>query len=71
MTQLELLLSDSESRRFIFWLESEAPSAEGIAQQMASMGGVHEMLAKQEREYAAAARLIAARLRRTERMSIG
>lgn len=67
-----LLLTDEERQRFAEWLEMEARSAAAMAQQLGKVGpAVGEALSRKERLYAAAATLIARRLRETESFSVG
>ena len=67
-----LLLDDAERHRFAEYLEREAQSASAMAEQIEKTAGpVGAVLGKQERLYAAAATLIAKRLRATESFSIG
>lgn len=62
-----MLLTDDERLRFTEYLDLESESAKGIAEQMEKLAGpAGQVLAKQERLYAAAARLIADRLRSTD-----
>jgi hypothetical protein len=62
-----LLLSDAERERFAAYLERDAVSSEGIAEQMQKLGGpVIEPLRQQVLAEAAACRIIAKKLRSTE-----
>ena len=66
-----LLLTEEERQRFADYLEQESVSSDGIAQQMeATFGPPGKVLARQEREYSAAAMLIVKRLRSSERFTM-
>jgi len=66
-----MLLTDAERARFAEYLEAESTSADAIGEQMAKLGGLPAELAKRERIYAAACRMVAAKLRPGEAMTIG
>lgn len=67
---MDMLLSDAERARFADWLEHEAETAKAIIGQMEKLG-INEALVKREKLEAAAALMIARKLRGTESMSIG
>lgn len=64
-----MLLTDAERQRFAQYLEEEAHTDEAMADQMEQVR-VPEVLVKKLRMEAAAARIIAAKLRSIESMSI-
>lgn len=67
-----MILTQQQRDLFAAWLEREASSAEAIAKPMEQLPGlVGAHLAKQELDYAAAARLIADRLRKTHSETVG
>jgi len=69
--ELALLLNDDERQKFAHYLEQSAHSADGIATQMEILKSpTLAELARRERVYAAAARLIADRLRKTESQTV-
>lgn len=70
MSEHGLLLSDEERERFATWLEREAETNEGMVKHMASMK-VPEPMMQRMRTEAMACRIVVARLRSTETMSIG
>lgn len=66
-----IMLSDAERRHFATWLQQEAVTAEGIAEQLGKLSmssALNATICARERNYADAARLIADRLIRTETM---
>ena len=66
-----MTLTDSERLKFVDYLDECADNAEGIAKQMASLPGpMMEVIAKRERNFAAAYRIVANRLRDVETMSV-
>jgi len=69
----DLLLNDAERRRFSVWLQHEASSSLGIAEQAEKMipGPAGRLFSQRERGYAAACVLIARRLDDTESMTVG
>lgn len=68
---MDLLLTDQERLRFAAWLEHEAATTKGIVEQMEKLGPhTAPMVARQKTE-AAAALLIARKLRETHSDSIG
>lgn len=68
---MSLLLTDSERERFAAWLEREAASSNGIAEQAEKLGPAMAPLIARERAESAAALLIARKLRATVTDSIG
>lgn len=66
-----MLLDVKEREKFITWLEQEALNSNGMAEEMAKLGTMHEPMAKRLRTKATACTIIAEDLRRTESMSIG
>lgn len=64
------LLTQEERDRFAAYLEAEAATDEGIAQQM-EQAKVPDVLIRKIRAEATAARIIAAKLRSIESMQIG
>lgn len=67
---MSLLLTEQERVRFADWLELEASTAEGIAGQLGNLPGAFtSMVIDREKRYAAAALLIAGKLRATESVS--
>jgi hypothetical protein len=67
---MDLLLSTQERDRFAAWLEHEAATAKGLIEQMEKLGPHVAPLVAREKAEAAAALLIARKLRATESMSI-
>ena len=65
-----MLLTNDERQKFAQWLEILAASNKGIAEQAKALGPVGEIIAKRELIEAAAAILIADKLRATETVSI-
>lgn len=65
-----MLLTDAERERFATYLELEAESDEGIATQMETLPHVPQALVKKLRTEGMAAKIIAAKLRSAESMSI-
>ena len=68
---MSLLLTDEERMRFADWLELEARTATGLIEQLEKLGQYAAPLVAREKAEAAAARLIAAKLRGIQSMSIG
>jgi hypothetical protein len=68
---MDLLLTQQERDRFAAWLEHEAAVAKGLIEQMEKLGPHAAPLVAQEKAEAAAALVIARKLRATEGMSIG
>ena len=66
-----LLLTQQERDRFAAWLEHEAAVGKGLIEQMEKLGPHAWPLVAREKAEAAAALLIARKLRSTEGMSIG
>ena len=67
-------LSQQERDRFATWLEQDAKTTEGMIEQMKklSMGAaLHEAMTKKMKTEAAAMLIVAARLRSTEKDTIG
>lgn len=62
---MSALLTEEERRKFAAWLEREALTSGGLAEQMAKIN-LPTMVADVEKRYGAACALIADRLRRTE-----
>lgn len=68
----DLLLTPEEAQRFASWLEREAVTAEGLADQARKLGtGIATIVEAKERPYAAACLMIARRIRNTESQTIG
>ncbi|HVJ72089.1 MAG TPA: hypothetical protein VM531_11390 [Sphingomicrobium sp.] len=66
-----LLLTDDERQKFARYLEQSAHSANGIADQLQQLKSpLMAQLALRERKFAAAALLIADRLRQTESQTV-
>lgn len=68
------LLTQAERDRFATWLEQEASDGEAMAKQIETMAGGAPpflLLAKKERSEALAARIIAAKLRSIESVTVG
>lgn len=68
---MNLLLTDQERDRFASWLEHEATVGKGLIEQMEKLGPHAAPLVAREKQEAAAALVIARKLRATEGMSIG
>ena len=68
---MDLLLTQQERDRFAAWLEHEAAVGKGLIEQMEKLGPHAGPLVAREKAEAAAALLIARKLRSTEGMSIG
>ena len=68
---MDLLLTQQERDRFAAWLEHEAYVGKGLIEQMEKLGPHAAPLVAREKAEAAAALLIARKLRSTEGMSIG
>lgn len=66
-----MLLTSEERDRFAAWLENEAATAKVLIEQMEKLGPHVAPLVAREKAEAAAALLIARKLRATESMSIG
>jgi len=67
----DLLLSEAERDRFADWLEHEARTATGLAEQAAMLGGaMMNVTVRRLRDEAAASLLIARKLRATRSDSI-
>lgn len=64
------LLTNEERARFVEWLENEAATGEGIAQQMLKIG-TPDFLVKKIRVEVGAALIIAKKLRETHSERIG
>lgn len=62
---MDLLLTPQERDRFAAWLEHEATVAQGLIAQMEKLGPMSAPLIARERAEAAAALLIARKLRAT------
>jgi DNA-binding phage protein len=63
-------LTDEERARFVAYLEQEAESSKGLADQAEKLGLAGVMLAKKLRAEGLAAVVIAAKLKSTESMTI-
>ena len=68
---MDMLLTPQERDRFASWLEHEASTETGLAEQMDKLGPVFALVAQQKGYEANAMRLIARRLRATHSDSIG
>jgi hypothetical protein len=68
---MKLLLTAQERDRFASWLEHEATVGKGLIEQMEKLGPHAAPLVVREKAEAAAALVIARKLRSTEGMSIG
>lgn len=68
---MSYLLTDQERDRFATWLEQEAATAKGLIEQMGKLGTMAAPLVAREEAEAAAALLIARKLRATHSDSIG
>lgn len=68
---MSMLLTNEERERFAAWLEHEASTAKILIEQMEKLGPHAAPLVAREKAEAAAAMLIAAKLRATQSMSIG
>ena len=68
---MNLLLTAQERDRFAAWLENEARTAEGLIARMEKLGPYTAPLVVREKAEAAAAVVIARKLRATQSMSIG
>ena len=67
-----MVLERAEREKFVQFLEQEAQSAIGIANQLQqNVPGVGVELARRERQYAVACNIVAGRLRETHKMTIG
>jgi len=66
---MPILLSDAERERFASYLEEEARTNDGLAQQADKLGPVGVMLAKKLRSDGLAASLVARQLRNAETMT--
>lgn len=62
---MDLLLTEQERERFAAWLEHEAATAKGLIEQMEKLGPAMAMLIAREKAEAAAALVIARKLRAT------
>ena len=67
---MDLLLTDKERDRFAAWLEHEAATAHGLAQQMEKLGPHVAPMVQRQKAEAAASLLIARKLRATHSDSI-
>lgn len=65
-----MLLSDEERKKFADWLENEAATANSMIEQMKKLN-LPDAIMQREKAEAAAALIIARKLRGTESMSIG
>jgi len=65
-----IILTDQERIRFAAYLEQEAATSDGLADQMDKLGGIGR-LAEMYRTMAAAAQIIAKDLRGGEKTTIG
>lgn len=68
---MSMLLTDQERERFAAWLEHEAATDAGLVEQMEKLGPQMAMLATRKKAEAAAALMIARKLRSTHGDSIG
>ncbi len=64
------LLTDAERERFAGWLEFESRNSEAMAEVMVKQN-LPEVIIKRERAWAAATKIVADHLRRSESMTIG
>ena len=60
-----MILDKTDRDRFAIYLETEADSSDGIAEQMLKLPATR-VFAEREKEYAKACRVVAEKLRRTE-----
>lgn len=60
------MITPEERMRFAAYLEEDARTTDALADQLAKLSGFPEKLEKHYRAYAAAARVVAAKLRATE-----
>lgn len=67
---MDLLLTDQERERFAAWLEHEAATSTGLIAAMGTLPHMAPLIARETAE-AAAALVIARKLRATQSMSIG
>ena len=68
---MDLLLTPQERERFAAWLEHEAATSKGLIEQLKRLGQPMAMVVAREEAEAAAALLIARKLRATHSGSIG
>ena len=68
---MDLLLTPQERDRFAAWLEHEAATSKGLTEQMEKLGPHMAPLVARETAEAAAALLIARKLRATHSDSVG
>jgi hypothetical protein len=68
---MSMLLTEQERERFAAWLEREAATAKSICEQMENLGPHVAPLVAREKAEAAAALVIARKLRATHSESIG
>lgn len=68
---MDLLLTNQERLRFAAWLEHEAASTKSIVEQLEKLGPHTASMVALQKTEAAAALLIARKLRRTHSDSIG
>ena len=68
MAEQSYLLSDSERQRFAWWLENEAKTSLGMAEQAEKLG--IQSLVTKERAEALAATVISKKLRSMESMTL-
>ena len=67
----EMNLTREERHRFATWCEAQAADAAAIVEQLKKLGPHGDIVAQREKQEAAAALLIAAKLRAIEEASIG
>jgi hypothetical protein len=65
------MLTEQERQRFAEWLEREALTSKGLIEQMKKLGPAMNIAMQREQAEAAAALLIARKLRATQSMSVG
>lgn len=68
---MDLLLTDQERERFAAWLEHEATVERGLIEQMEKLGPAFTLMVKHKATEAAAALVIAQKLRSTQSMTLG
>jgi len=65
-----MILTHEERHRFALWCEAQAADATAIVEQLKKLGPHGEIVAQREKQEAAAAMIIAAKLRAVEDESI-
>ena len=66
-----MILTKEERNRFAAWCEAQASDAKAIVEQLKKLGPHGEIVAQREKQEAAAALMIASKLRAIEDASIG